>query len=252
MESALCFVMILGVNTAVCMEQRVVAGLDDPVTLYRVNQVSIDHILDSLRHFGLDICVEYAHIPSGERFWWSVDRTHGFDADRLYSFKLTNTTPRGVLNQLVRLDSRYRWLIRQGKVCLVPRKGSKLIRQVKDFKFSGQVHEAVAKLALHIDDESLIPGIRKTVSKDVRVSTKLASVFDVLNDISAQHKGLSWSYSLSVRFHLYDNPVNHSPQVVTLDSNATKTKLPRNPGRIYVERMRIGNTWMVKFRKSSR
>jgi hypothetical protein len=186
----------------VLAEHKTRNSLDRRIGQFRVKSGALHHAISGLHCLGVDVCYEQVL----EKREWYVDKdgTAVFATDHLFAIDLKDASLQEVMDQICKQDARYAWthVAKYGLIVLAPRNNSQLQFRLGAVKDKGNPTEVLQR----IDDSKQGPPLANVVIRgdnklpDVDLDVPSGTATELLNQIVAQHPGMTWGFGGRVVF----------------------------------------------------
>lgn len=190
-------------------------SLDRQIDTFVVRNCPLNYAVHSIRALGISICFE-AIITEPD---WYVDPegVAVFATDKPITIELTQTTPRKILEVICNADPRYNWTddAKHGLIVLAPSKNSRLKFPVAPVKDSGNPRDVLEHVSRNMGVTVFAPGGAAGDNNlpDVVLKTSRCPATDFLNQMVAQHPGMTWGFGGRVSFNYMPNTMANAVRI---------------------------------------
>jgi len=177
------------------------SSLDREIGTFVVTNAPLYYVVYSLNALGVRVCHEA--VDADHDSYVDSDGVAAFAADKHISVALNDVTVRKILDHICAKDPRYIWTedAASGFVVLAPREHSLLGFPVGPVKDKGNPVEVLERLDRRSETPLAPLVIKGHDLPDIQIDSPRCSATELLNQIVAQHPGMTWGFGGRASFN---------------------------------------------------
>ena len=181
--------------------------LDRQINRFQVKNGPMYYVVRSLRQLGINVCHEA--VDADVEWYLDSEDVAAFAADGVFTIDFQGGSVRQLMDRICEVDPRYKWThyTKGGLIVLAPKDRSRLDVLVGPAKDEGNPVEILLRLDRAQNAPPLAPSVIRGHNNlpNVVLDSPRCSATELLNQIVAQHPGMTWGFGGRASFNYVRN-----------------------------------------------